>query len=98
MTKTISRGKCLRSPSDAGVDGRASIALSLELSGAPLDSGRYPFGPRDLAKPRTMFSCCRVKRADDIEPGIKRGSKPGCVRDAVDRALGRIERLRRDQR
>jgi hypothetical protein len=45
-----------------------------------------------------MFGCGRVKRTDDIEPGIERGAKPGCVSDAVDRALRRIECLGRDQR
>ena len=45
-----------------------------------------------------MFGCGRVKRTDDIEPGIERGAKPGCVSDAVDRALRRRSCLGRDQR
>src|SRR3984957_11581600 len=79
-------------------DSLKSTSLSLELSGTPLNGGRYPFGPRDLAKPRSMFGRGRVKRADDIESGVERGAKTGCVRDSVDGALGRVKRLRRDHR
>jgi hypothetical protein len=100
-----SRNPGLRSIS-VGTDGRpvrqperrSSSALSLELSRAPPDRGRYPLGPGDLAELGAMFGCGCVKRTDDIEPAIERGAEPGYVSDAVDRALRRKERLRRDQR
>ena len=75
----------------------APFALPLELSRAPLDSSRYPFGPCDLAKTRSMVGCGRVQWPNDIKAGVERRAKPGCVGDAIDCALRRIECLRRDQ-
>ena len=71
----------------------AAIDLLLELCGAPADRRRNTLGGNDLAEFPAEFGVGRVERADCVEPGVKRGAKPGGVGAAVDRALCRVQRL-----
>src|SRR5215472_11044296 len=69
-----------------------------ELRRAPSDGGGDALGGDNFAEPLAEFGPGRVERADDIEAGIKRGAEAGGIGAAVDRALRRIERFRRNQR
>src|SRR5215470_12833478 len=82
--------------------GSASTRLRIvsfpELRGAPTDGGGDALGSDDFAEPLAELGPRRVERAEDVEPGIKRGAEAGGVGAAVDRALRRVERFRGDQR
>src|SRR5215472_18323306 len=69
-----------------------------ELCRPPANGGGHALAFDDLAKPLTELGLGRVERADGVEPGIECGAKAGRIGAAIDRALGRVERLGRNQR
>jgi hypothetical protein len=73
-----------------GREDPSAAGVARLLSAAPADA-KYAVRFRRLGGGR-------VKRADHVEPGIERGAEPGGVCDAVNRTVGRVERLGRDQR
>src|SRR5206468_2386766 len=90
-------------PRERGGEGRVRGAaqrarLFPELGRPPPDGGGDALGGDHFAELLTELGPGRVEWADDVEAGVKRRAEAGGVGAAVDCALSRVERFRRNQR
>src|SRR5207245_9038507 len=76
----------------------AERGLLPELGRPPSYCGRDALGGDDFTELGSDFGLGRVELAADVESGVERGAKACSVGGAVDRALGRGKRFRRNQR